>query len=265
MKVRESTEKLANYGGKSAMLVDQKVSKIFHDSSSTETNIDATPVDFVEVTIQDLKEFTQEISQEIVDGALGGVEKASLKFLDLTFREPDVHRAILDVLKASLNEKEFIKESRNFGIDLINEAIKDKNFKLCIKQSSLKIVRDEIVKNASIDLIKFWVSHNTIQTYVKALVTDAIINTDAKTALIDSLVEGVIKAVKMPQTNGHIGKLFTRAVEYDIVKNEAKDHLIYNNIYGWISLRSSKPQTYDEINRAVIENFNKWNSERNAL
>jgi hypothetical protein len=155
MKVKESTEKLADYGGKSAIMIDQKVSKLFSDTSSVESNIDATHVDFVEVTIQDLKEFTQEVSQEIVDGALSGVEKASLKFLDLTFREPDVHRAILDVLKASLNEKEFIKESRTFGIDLINEAIKDENFKMCLKQSSLKIVRDEIVKNASIDLIKF--------------------------------------------------------------------------------------------------------------
>ena len=66
---------------------------------------------------------------------------------------------------------------------------------------------------------------------MKALVTDAIINTDTKTALIDSLVEGVIRAVKMPETNGHLGRLFARAVEYDIVKTDAKDHLIYNNIY----------------------------------
>lgn len=118
------------------------------------SDFDTTPVDVFEVTLNDLKQFKDEVLEDVQAGAIGGVEKAGLKYLDLTFREPEVHRAILDVLQASLKEKSFIEESRQFGIDMMNEVVKDSEFQKDLKASTLTIVKSDDVKQASTDLLK---------------------------------------------------------------------------------------------------------------
>lgn len=62
--------------------------------------------------------------------------------------------------------------------------------------------------------------------------SDTMSNTKAKEVLIDSLVESVIKAVQKPETDKNLGKLFDNVASIDIVKDEAKNSLLYQNLYN---------------------------------
>lgn len=62
--------------------------------------------------------------------------------------------------------------------------------------------------------------------------SDTMANTKAKEVLIDSLVESVIKAVQKPETDKNLGKLFNNVASIDIVKDEAKNSLLYQNLYN---------------------------------
>lgn len=62
--------------------------------------------------------------------------------------------------------------------------------------------------------------------------SDTMANTKAKEVLIDSLVESVIKAVQKPETDKNLGKLFDNVASIDIVKDEAKNSLLYQNLYN---------------------------------
>mmetsp|Transcript_25601 Transcript_25601/g.29411 ORF Transcript_25601/g.29411 Transcript_25601/m.29411 type:complete len:280 (+) Transcript_25601:40-879(+) len=122
----------------------------------------------------------EEVITETKIGVLSGVEKAGLKYLDLTFREPKVHRAILDVLNSAIKEKSFVDESKRFGIDLINDVCKDSVFQLEIKKSSLKIVKHDDIKHASVDLLKEVVHHPTTKFFVTKMMKDVMQYTEAR-------------------------------------------------------------------------------------
>jgi hypothetical protein len=62
--------------------------------------------------------------------------------------------------------------------------------------------------------------------------SDTMSNTKAKEVLIDTLVESVIKAVQKPETDKNLGKLFDNVASIDIVKDEAKNSLLYQNLYN---------------------------------
>jgi hypothetical protein len=62
--------------------------------------------------------------------------------------------------------------------------------------------------------------------------SDTMANTKAKEVLIDTLVESVIKAVQKPETDKNLGKLFDNVASIDIVKDEAKNSLLYQNLYN---------------------------------
>lgn len=62
--------------------------------------------------------------------------------------------------------------------------------------------------------------------------SDTMANTKAKEVLIDTLVESVIKAVQKPETDKNLGKLFNNVASIDIVKDEAKNSLLYQNLYN---------------------------------
>lgn len=62
--------------------------------------------------------------------------------------------------------------------------------------------------------------------------SDTMSNTKAKEVLIDTLVESVIKAVQKPETDKNLGKLFNNVASIDIVKDEAKNSLLYQNLYN---------------------------------
>lgn len=158
LQINETSKLMSLTGDEHSTYLPTEKKEIISRSSqphfSAVTDFDTTHMDVFEVTLNDLKQFKEEVLEDIQTGAIGGVEKAGLKYLDLTFREPDVHRAILDVLQASLKEKSFIEESRQFGIDIMNEVVKDSDFQKDLKASTLTIVKSDDVKQASTDLLK---------------------------------------------------------------------------------------------------------------
>lgn len=228
-------------------------------------DFDSTSVDVIEVTMNDLKQFKDEMVDDFQTGVLGGTEKAGLKYLDLTFREPIVHRAILDVLESSLKEDSFVRESREYGIDLINDVVKDSEFQNELKKTTLSIVKDDDVKQASVDLLKHCVNHNTIQFFVKKLNTEVMTQTYAKDALIQTLTEGVIRAVQKPETTKHLGNLFNTVAAIDVVKNEATNSIVYKNLYECFSFQKSTKSKEEGFNSLIEEKIDSWLKERSAF
>ena len=187
--------------------------------------------DIVELVLKDIKEFQEVKTQEIQDGALSGLEKAGLKYIDHTFRQSKVHRAILNVLQDSLKERSFITESRKYGIDILNDVVQDEDFQKDLKDTVDDIRTDKSIELASIDLLSNVVTHNTTRCYIMKLMTEVMTNTEANDVLINSLTEAVVKAVQKPETNKHIGILFNKTLSNDAVKEEAKSSLLYKNFY----------------------------------
>ena len=259
--VHRNAERLADRGAKFALRVDEKFSDVLGDH--LEFTGDSTTSDVIGVTLADLKEFAQEVGSDMTTGIIDGVQNASVKYIDQTFQETEVHRAILEVLVSSLKEDTFVAESRQFGIDLINEALNDQEFKDVLKNSSIEVVQDKSVKNASIDLMKDLVNHNTIQYFTKSMMNDAITKTGAIDVLQDSMVEGVIMAVKRSETNDHIGKLFKRVSSIDLVQEEAKKSVLYKNLYSQILFWSS--HTKSDISSVFNERLSKWIRENDSF
>jgi hypothetical protein len=61
------------------------------------------------------------------------LEKAGLKYIDLTFREKIVHDALLYNVKTAIKSKESIPDSREYGKSLINESFRDSTVKSELK------------------------------------------------------------------------------------------------------------------------------------
>lgn len=226
----------------------------------------STSEDIFEVTINDLKEFKDDLVEDFVSGVLGGVEKAALKYIDSTFREDDVHRALINVINDSVRHKEFIQESRKYGIDLMNDVIKDATFLKNTKKLSLDVVKHDLVKKASIELLKKCLNHRTIQHFGKVLMRDSIAKTDAMDVLISVLGESVMKAVYKPETNGHLGKLFTRTLSIQEVQKEAINSLLYANLKQRMPFsKKSDSGSAFELSSALEQSIETWIHDRETL
>lgn len=188
--------------------------------------------DLMDITLSDIKEFQQVKMREAQEGAYSGLEKAGLKYLDYTFREPAVHRAILDTLQGSLTDDSFVQESRDYGINIMNEAVQDKDFQHNLNNTIHAVKNDEAIKNASIGLIGNVVTHNTTRCFVTKLMTEVFTETEAKDVLIHTLTDAVVRAVQKPETNIHLGALFNSALGNQAVLEEAKSSLLYRNLYN---------------------------------
>ena len=225
-----------------------------------------TSDDIMEVALRDLREFGDEVVNDFVVGTASGVEKAALKYLDQTFREEDVHRAIISVINSSLREKSFIKESRDYGITLMKEVVKDKLFLQNTKKLSLEVLRQPEIKNLSKNFLKNSINHVTVQHFVKILMKEAFLQTEAKQALIDLVTEAVILAVRKPETNGHLGKLITTALSNETIIDEAKNSILFSNfkMKAPFSEKSKTGHTF-ELSAALEERIDTWVKERHAI
>lgn len=229
-------------------------------------DFDSTTVDIMKVTADDLREFKNEVVNDVVSGALEGAEKAGLRYLDLTFREEKVHRALIDVLNEAIREDSFIKKSRDFGIDLVNESIQAPQFQKNIKQHSIAVFTCDDVKLASVDLLKCCINHNTIQSFVKVLMRDAMTKTDAHDALISTLVDSVIQAVQKPETTLHLGKLFNTIAAIDVVGEEAKKSILYKNMYNMIPFKGTTNDGLNEdLSEAIKGSIRDWVTRKHTV
>ena len=173
----------------------------------------------------------RQVVEETKAGLLSGIEKAGVKYLDLTFREKRVHRVLLDLVNGAIREKSFVEDSRKYGIDLINDVVKDPVFQRETKRSSLILVKHDDVKKASVDLLKELVHHPTSKSYVTSLMKDVMTTTQAKEVAIKQLGKSVMLGVQKPETNKHLGKLFNTVASKSEFQEEAKFSLIYKNLY----------------------------------
>jgi hypothetical protein len=260
--------KLYPNAGKEVVAKNQKKEDAIADHLSVTPleDFDSTPVDIVQVTADDLKQFKDEIVDDVVSGALSGAEKAGLRYLDLTFREEKVHRALIDVLNEAIREESFIKKSRDFGIDLVNESIQDPKFQKNIKQHSLDVLQCDDVKLASVDLLKCCINHNTVQSFVKVLMREVMTKTEANPAMISTLVESVIQAVQKDETVLHLGKLFNTTAAIDVVGKEAKNSILYKNMYSWVPFKGKASDSMtDDLSEAVKNGIKDWVNQRNTI
>ena len=176
----------------------------------------------------------KQVVDETKAGLLSGVEKAGVKYLDLTFREKRVHRVLLDLINGAIKEKSFVQDSRKYGIELINDVVKDPVFQRETKKSSLLIVRHDDVKRASVDLLKELVHHPTSKSCVTSMMKDTMLTTPAKEVAIKQLGNAVMLAVQKKETNKHLGKLFNTIAAQSEFQEEAKASLLYQNLYDWV-------------------------------
>lgn len=173
----------------------------------------------------------RQVVEDTKAGLLSGVEKAGVKYLDLTFREKRVHRVLLDLINGAIKEKSFVQDSRTYGIQLINYVVKDPAFQRETKKSSLALVKHDDVKKASVDLLKELVNHPTSKSCVTSMMKDAILTTPAKEVAIKLLASSVMLAVQKKETNKHLGNLFNTIAAQSEFQEEAKSSLIYQNLY----------------------------------
>lgn len=234
--------------------------------SLTFSEYETSTVDAVDITFNDFKGLKEEIVEDVVAGFLGGLEKAGQKYLDLTFREKDVHKASIDLLNYAIKEESFVKESRIYGIELINDVVKDPQFQRDCKIMSLSVVRHDDVKKASVELLKHCVNHNTTQTYVKNLMKQVMTKTNTNDLLISTLCDAVLECVHSPETIKHLGRLFNKIGANEIVQAEAKNSLLYGNILNRMPFmgKSSNAKS-DELSKALQEKITNWVNENQTI
>lgn len=234
--------------------------------SLTFSEYETATVDAIDITFNDIKGLKEEFVEDVVAGFLGGIEKAGQKYLDLTFREKEVHRASIDLLNYAIKEESFVKKSRTYGIELINDVVKDPEFQRDCKIMSLTVVRHDDVKKASVELLKDCVNHTTTQTFVKNLMKQVMTKTKTNDILISSLCDAVIHCVHLPETIKHLGNLFNKVAANEVVLSEAKSSLLYGNIMNRMPFmgKASNAKS-DELSKALQEKIMNWVNENQTI
>jgi hypothetical protein len=240
-------------------LITDKVQALTFSEYETST------VDALDVTINDIRGFKNEIVEDVVAGFLGGFEKAGQKYLDLTFREKNVHKASIDLLNYAIKEESFVKKSRTYGIELINDVVMDQQFQKASKVLSLAVVRHDDVKKASVDLLIHCVNHNTTQTFVKTLMKQVMIQSNTHEVLKSSLCDAVLQAVYMPETNGHLGTLFHTVAAMEVVQTEMKNSLLYENVSNRVPFIGKSSNANFKLSETKELQIANWVTEKQTL
>lgn len=129
-----------------------------------------------------------------------------------------------------------MKDSRDYGIHLINEVVKNHKFQQQIKESTLEVIKSDDIKQCSIDILKHVVLHPTTKSYVSKLMMEVFTETGARDKMIEALSSATLEAITDQATTSHIGALFTKTAGNAEVQEEAKQILINNNIFNLLTL-----------------------------
>lgn len=92
---------------------------------------------------------------------------------------------MLQMIKFDIKRPEFVKESREYGIDLIKNAVQTQDVKQASKELVVEtFVRDERVKQKGKNICKYFVSHPESKSLSAAWLKSVVLKDEVNNAIV---------------------------------------------------------------------------------
>lgn len=195
---------------------------------------------------------------DVTGAALKGLEKAGLRFLDLTFREKEVHDGLLVNIKGAIKHPESIPDSRDFGKSLINKSFQTQEVKEVLKQSSIKIVKTDAVKKAGGNLVLDVVQSSEMKKSAGELINYTTTRPQITSQMEKMVGEGAVYMAQHPRFMPILCNLMARALYKEEVFAELINSMVTKNVVStkWFWNPTQEERAMD--NQKVYHQLEEW-------